>query len=154
LAGKARLTLGLAVGTCVLANCVLLFGSRQLLGLFGQSYAEQAAWSLRILGLGVFPIIIKEHYLAIYRIRDRITDALLPIMIGAFLELGAAALGAHLGGISGLSLGWVTALCVEAVFMFRVVYKTIRPIKVPVENQPQRYTSCQNESSTVTAGKK
>lgn len=154
MAGKARLTLGLAVGTCVLANCVLLFGSRQLLGLFGQSYAEQAAWSLRILGLGVFPIIIKEHYLAIYRIRDRITDALLPIMIGAFLELGAAALGAHLGGISGLSLGWVTALCVEAVFMFRVVYKTIRPIKVPVENQPQRYTSCQNESSTVTAGKK
>jgi O-antigen/teichoic acid export membrane protein len=126
LARKARLTLGLAVICCMLANCFLLFGSRQLLGLFGQSYAEQGTWCLRILGLGAFPFIIKEHYIAIYRIQDRITHALFPLMAAALLELGAAALGARLGGVSGLSLGWVTAECVEAVFMFRLVYKTAR----------------------------
>ncbi len=127
LARKARLTLGLAVVSCVLANCVLLFDSEQLLGIFGQSYAEQSIWSLRFLGLGSFPFIIKFHYVAIRRIQDRITDALLPIMTGALLEVGAAALGARLGGISGLSLGWITAVCVEAMFMFRMVYQTAWP---------------------------
>ncbi len=126
LAHKARLTLSLAVITCVFANCVLLFGSKQLLGLFGQSYAQQGEWSLRILGLGVFPFIIKEHYIAICRIQDRILHTLIPLTVGALLEVGAAALGARLGGISGLSLGWITAVGVEALFMSPRVYKTVR----------------------------
>ncbi len=65
LAYKARLTLGLAVIVCICANCVLLFGSKQLLGFFGPSYVQQGTWSLRILGLGVFPSIIKEHYIGV-----------------------------------------------------------------------------------------
>jgi O-antigen/teichoic acid export membrane protein len=125
LARKARLTLVLAVIACVLANCLLLFGSRQLLELFGQSYAEHGSWSLRILGLGAFPFIMKAHYMAICRIQDRIARVLFPLTVAAFLELGAAGLGARLGGISGLSLGWITVECVEAVFMFRLVYKTV-----------------------------
>ena len=127
LARKVRLTMSLAVFSCVLANCVLLFDSVQLLGIFGQSYAEQSIWSLRILGLGSFPFIIKFHYVAVCRIQDRITDVLLPILAGAILEVGAAALGARLGGISGLSLGWIIAVCVEAMFMFRLVYQTAWP---------------------------
>ena len=127
LARKVRLTMGLAVISCMLANCILQFDSEQLLGIFGQSYAEQSIWSLRILGLGSFPFIIKLHYIAVCRIQDRITDALLPIMTGALLEVGAAALGARLGGISGLSLGWIIAVCVEAMFMFRLVYQTAWP---------------------------
>jgi hypothetical protein len=127
LARKVQLTMGLAVFGCVLANCVLLFDSVQLLGIFGQSYAEQSIWSLRILGLGSFPFIIKFHYVAVCRIQDRITDVLLPILAGAILEVGAAALGARLGGISVLSLGWIIAVCVEAMFMFRLVYQTAWP---------------------------
>ena len=41
---------------------VLLVGTRQVLDLFGHSYAEQAAWSLRILSLESFPFIIKNHF--------------------------------------------------------------------------------------------
>ncbi|GAC1347859.1 MAG: hypothetical protein NVSMB27_14230 [Ktedonobacteraceae bacterium] len=141
LAHKARLTLGLAVIICVFANCVLLFGAKQLLGLFGPSYAQQGAWSLRILGLGVFPFIIKEHYIAIYRVQDRIRNALLPVTIGALLEVGAAALGGRLGGISGLSLGWITAVCVEAMFMAPMMYKAIRPTRTSAnKDQLQPYT--------------
>jgi O-antigen/teichoic acid export membrane protein len=126
LARKARLTIGLAVIACALANCVLLFGSGQLLGIFGQSYAEQGAWSLRILGLGAFPYIIKDHYVAIHRVHDRVSNALPLSMAGALFELGGAALGARLGGLAGVSLGWIIALYVEAAFMFRGVYTTIR----------------------------
>jgi hypothetical protein len=41
------------------------------------------------------------------------------------LELVGAALGAHLGGILGLSLGWLIAVCIEAAFMFLPVYHAI-----------------------------
>ena len=128
LAPKVRLTLSLATEISVLANCVLLFGTTQVLSLFGHSYAVQAAWSLRILGLATFPLIIKYHYIAVCRIQSRLAWAILPVTTGSLIELGAAALGAHLGGLSGLSLGWVIAMCVESAYMFPSVYRAVQYI--------------------------
>jgi len=45
---------------------------------------------------------------------------------GGLLELCAATLGARLGGLSGLSLGWIIAISIESVFMSRTVYQAIR----------------------------
>jgi O-antigen/teichoic acid export membrane protein len=147
---KARLTLGLAVITTVFANLILLFGSRQLLGLFGPGYAEQGVWSLRLLGMGAIPFLIKDHYIAICRIQDRIAKALLPLAGGALLELGIAVLGARLGGISGLSLGWVIAVCIEALLMSGRVYKTIRPTSTPTDQeQRQAYHLYHDEASAI-----
>jgi O-antigen/teichoic acid export membrane protein len=123
LAQQIRLTLSLSFATCILANCLLFFGARQILSLFGPAYAEQAAWSLRILGLGAFPVIIKDHYVAICRIHNRMAYAIKPIAIGALLELGGAALGARLGNLVGLSLGWVLAMTIEAVYLSPTVYR-------------------------------
>ena len=127
LANKVRLTLSLSAIAILLANCVLQLGTKQLLGIFGHIYVEQASWCLRILAVGAFPLIIKNHYIAISRIQGRMAHAILPIAIGTLLELCGAALGGHLAGISGLSLGWVVALCLEATFMSRIVYTAIRP---------------------------
>lgn len=150
LARKARFAMSLAVITCVLANSVLLLCSRQLLGLFGPGYAEQGVWSLRFLALGALPFLIKDLYIAICRIQDRIAKALLPLAGGALLELGLAALGARLGGISGLSLGWLIAVCIEAVLMSRRVYKTVRPISTPTDqDQRQLYPPYSNEASAI-----
>ncbi len=133
LASKARLTLGLGAVTAILANCIFQFATRQVLGVFGHIYAEQALWSLRILALGGFPYIIRGHYVAICRIQGRIRDTILPMAAGTLIELGAAALGAQLGGLSGLSLGWVVALCAEAVFMSRTVFKAVRPGEISID---------------------
>ena len=130
LARKARLTLSLALITCLLANCVIFFGSKLLLGLFGPGYVVQGVWCMRILGLAAIPFFIKDHYISICRIQDRIAQALLPLTAGALLELAASTLGARLGGITGLSLGWLLAVCIEALFMSRRVYKTIRPTSI------------------------
>src|SRR6266699_3208108 len=100
LAHKARLTLSLASVTCVGAACVLLLGTGQVLGLFGHVYAEEAAWSLRILALGAFPLIIKNHYTTLCRIQNRIRSAMLPIVAGTLIELCAAALGGRFGGLA------------------------------------------------------
>ncbi len=140
LAHKTRLTLGLASMASVLAACVLLLGTKQVLGLFGHAYAEQASLSLRILAFGSFPIIIKYHYVTICRIQDRIARATLPMIVGCLLELGLAVLGARLGDLPGLSLGWVAAVCVEALFMSRTVYKAVWPRDISTSiNRLQRY---------------
>jgi len=130
LARKARVTMSLALVISVLANCLLLVGTKQVLGLFGRAYAEQAAWSLHILVLAAFPLIIKNHYISICRIQDRIAQAMLGIVPGSLLELGAAALGAYFGGLSGLSMSWVAAICIESLLMLPTVYKAVRFVKV------------------------
>jgi O-antigen/teichoic acid export membrane protein len=119
--------------TAILANFVFQFATRQVLGVFGHIYAEQALWSLRILALGGFPYIIRGHYVAICRIQDRIRGTILPMTACTLIELGAAALGAQLGGLSGLSLGWVVALYAEAVFMSRTVFKAVRPGEISID---------------------
>lgn len=125
LARQIRLTLGLSFTISVLANCLLFFGAGQILGLFGPAYASQAAWSLRILGLSAFPIIIKDHYIAICRIHNKMGSAIKLIAIGAVLELIGPILGARLGDLAGLSLGWVLAQTIEAVFMSPAVYQAL-----------------------------
>ena len=130
LARKIRLTLGLAFIACLLANGVLLLGTRQVLGLFGHSYSEQAAWSLRILSLESFPFIIKNHYVALSRIRGQVARTTLLTIATGLLELAGSAVGARLGGLNGLSLGWFAAMCVEAVFMSRAVYKAAQFVKI------------------------
>ena len=108
------------------ANCLLQPAAKQMLSLFGADYAEQAVWTLRVLLLAAFPLVIKYHYIAICRIQDRIARAMLGMLPGGLLELGAATLGAHLGGLTGLSAGWVIAISIESCFMFRTVAKTVR----------------------------
>ncbi|GAC1381093.1 MAG: hypothetical protein NVS4B7_03560 [Ktedonobacteraceae bacterium] len=123
---KARLVLGLALVTCLLANCVLQLGSSQILELFGHTYAEEASWSLRILSLAAFPFIIKSLYIAICRVQNRLVGTMLPLAAYGLLELTCVAIGGHLAGLLGLSLGWLIALCIEVIFMFSTVYKVIR----------------------------
>jgi O-antigen/teichoic acid export membrane protein len=120
---KIRVTLGLSLLTSMFSSVLILFGATQILTLFGHIYAEQAAWCLRILALGAFPMIIKYHYLTVSRIHHQMARVILPVACGSLLELGIAILGAHLGGLVGLSLGWDAAVCVQAVCMFPVVYR-------------------------------
>ncbi len=121
LADRVRLTLKLSLLAGVLASSAVAIGGSKVLSLFGRVYADQAGSSLLILTLGVFPVIIKAHYVAIARLRRRLAQAALLFIGGSSLELLLAALGARMGGLSWLSLGLVIALCVEAAFTAPVV---------------------------------
>jgi O-antigen/teichoic acid export membrane protein len=127
LGNRSRLTLGVALLVCCAANVVLFIGARPLLLVFGHTYARDATWSLRLLGMAAFPLVIKSHYTALCRIQQRIVPALLPLAASAVLEIVVAAIGAHLDGLVGLSLGWLLVLLVEAAFMFRPVYNMASP---------------------------
>ncbi|WP_201375370.1 lipopolysaccharide biosynthesis protein [Ktedonobacter robiniae] len=110
LSQKTRLTVGISALTGVVTSGILVLAANLVLSFFGHSYAANAAWPLRILALAAFPLIIKNHHIAIRRIKDEITNSMLPIILGSILELVLATLGAGLGGGSGLSHEWMVAL--------------------------------------------
>ena len=125
LAQKARNTIMLSCVMSTLAISFLQLMAPVLLTAFGGSYATQAVTTLRILVLAAFALTIKNHYISICRIQDHIRRALLAILPGGMLELGAAMIGAHYYGLEGLSVGWVVAVYIEAICMLPTVYAAV-----------------------------
>lgn len=123
LAEKIRLTLRLSLLAVALGAGALIIGAKVFLQLFGPEYVDQATTSLRILALATFPGIIKSHYVAIRQIHGEITTAARLMGAGAALELVGAAVGGSLGGLTGLCLGWLLVICLEAVVTAPLVYR-------------------------------
>jgi len=121
LAQKVRMTLKLGLAFSLLAAGALWLGSGFVLGIFNHSYAEQATPCVRILGLGVFPWLIRSHYVTLRRLQNRTLEATLFVALGALLELLGAAMGAQMGGLTGLSVGWLLAIAVESSLMLPAV---------------------------------
>lgn len=125
LARKIRFTFFVSVVLGTLANGVLWLGAPLALSFFGPAYAEQATWALRVLGLGVYPLIVRDHFVAISRVHGRVRRAAAVVAAGGGLELVGAGIGAASGGLTGLTLGWLLASCVEAAVMAPTVYRTV-----------------------------
>lgn len=130
LAQRTRLTLSLSMAGGLVAAIVLILAADVILYLFNPAYAEQAATPLRVLALGVFPLIVKEHYVAICRVQAHAGNTVMVLAASGALELSLAAVGALAGGLVGLSLGWLLALTIEAVLMAGRVYRTIAPAEL------------------------
>jgi O-antigen/teichoic acid export membrane protein len=128
LSAKLRVSLGssLAIGLFVAVTCY--FASNFILALFSPLYAELAGRSFSILGLSIFPIAIKFHYLSIQRLRNRMLSASLLVWLGCVLELAGAIVGGTGNGLFGLSVGWLTGLCSEALLMTPVVLGALLPV--------------------------
>jgi O-antigen/teichoic acid export membrane protein len=131
LARKLRFTLGAATAIGIVANIAIFGGAALILRPFGVAYADAAAWPLRIIALGVFGLIIKDHYVALCRINSRLTGAIPLIVIGSVAELALAALGATRAGLTGLALGWLIAISAQAVLMAPTLYRTARGGQAP-----------------------
>jgi len=137
LAQRLRFTLLIAVAVGIGSSLFLALGSEQILLVFGGDYAHEASLSLKIFGLGFFPLIVRDHYAAISRIHGHLLKAARLATAGCILELGLAATGGVVWGLSGLSFGWLVAVAVQACFMAPTVYKATRyqytQVSQPVE---------------------
>jgi O-antigen/teichoic acid export membrane protein len=127
----ARFTIGLSflLGLVGIGAIQLLSGP--VLSIFGATYALHAGTSLRIMVLAVVPLVIKDHFVSISRLEGRLAQGAMLVSAGAILEVVGAAIGAHLGGLIGLSLGWVAMICIEAVVMFPAVFRVVAPAPSP-----------------------
>ncbi len=63
--------------------------------------------------------------MAVAQIYGQMIKAAKFMSAGVVLELGLAAFGAYLGGLTGLSLGWVSAVFVEGLIMIHPVYRIV-----------------------------
>lgn len=146
LATKLQLTLRLSFVLLLLTNAGIFLLADIILELFGPSYASQAAWSLRLLSLAALPMVIKVHYIALCRIHGTISSAIRIIAVGAFLELLLPIVGARIGGLSALSMGWLAAMSIEALLTIRTVaYATkekgkLIPLDLTIQRAEPQFT--------------
>ncbi len=123
---KIRFTLKLSFLIGGLGAAVLFIIAHPLLSMFGSTYAKQATATLQILAVSIFPVIIKTHYVAVSQIFGQMVKAAKIMAVGCVLELGLAAAGAYLGGLFGLSLGWVLAVFIEGLLTISPIYRMAR----------------------------
>jgi O-antigen/teichoic acid export membrane protein len=131
LSRQLRFSLKLSFLGAIAVNAVILPGAEQVLGVFGASYAQEAAWCLRIFTLSIVPVIIKTHYVAICRITNRVRNGLWLTGAGAMLELVFAYFGGQSAGLTGLSWGWFAAMLLQAALMCGVVVKALHSAPAP-----------------------
>ncbi|MBR0900650.1 hypothetical protein JQ616_37335 [Bradyrhizobium tropiciagri] len=89
--------------------------SQQILAVFNPAYPEIAGSSLSLLGFSLLGSTLKFHACTLARLTDRMLKAAPWFALGGALELGAAILGAKLGGLHGLVLGWTLAVSIEGI---------------------------------------
>lgn len=114
LAQRIRFTLPLAALVGVATNIVLFPAAQLILSLYGPQYAANGLWCLRLQGFAVFPLIVKDHFVNIRRAQQRTASAAWRTALGAGLEVLGAIVGTRLWGLTGVTLGWLGALVIEA----------------------------------------
>ncbi len=117
LAARLQFSLGLSAAGSVLAVIGLLVAAAPVLRLFGAAYAEEAAACLQVLAIGVLPLLVRDHYVAICRVRGRLVRAAVIAAAISALGITAAVLGAGMGGLTGLAAGYVLAAAIPAALL-------------------------------------
>ena len=125
LAREVRKTMRICLILAVVSAPFFALLSVFILGIFGHSY-EKAAGALAALGLITYPAAINAHYVAISRVRGRMQQAALWTAIGACLEVGLAAGGGVVHGITGVAVGVLFGLTIEAAILSPVVFGVLR----------------------------
>lgn len=97
-----------------LACAVFIFTySQQILAIFNPAYPKIAGSSLSLLGFSLLGSTLKFHACTLVRVADRMLKAAPWFALGGLVELCGAVLGAKLGGLQGLVMGWTLAVSIE-----------------------------------------
>jgi len=129
LSREVRKTMRICLVVALVSAPFFLLFSGTILAFFGPTY-EMASSALIIMGFNTYPVAIKAHFVAISRVRGRMKQAALWTMVGAFLEVGLAAVGAVTYGVTGAAVGLFIALLVEAVLYSPVVFGVLRKARL------------------------
>lgn len=126
LSRQLRITMTVSVVSAVIGSAALALAGRQVLGLFGPAYAEVGYPAIAILTLRAFPLLVKDHWIAIKRVERRVGTAALLSWAGVILQVVFAVIGAQQAGLLGLSIGWLAALVIETIVVGPTVLRSAR----------------------------
>jgi O-antigen/teichoic acid export membrane protein len=124
---KIRFTLRTSYLIGIVSALVIFLSAHALLSLFGPRYAQEAETTLRLLGLGIFPMTIREHYVAVCRIQKRFRTAIRITFLNDLIQISLVIVGALLAGLDGLTLAWLLAMSLEIVFTWPIIQAALRP---------------------------
>lgn len=121
-----RFTLGISALLAIVIAPIFYLLSGFALSLFSPADLS-ARVAMALLGLTVAPFAVKCHYVVVARVRGQMGRAARLTTGGAALEVVLASLGGWFGGVSGMALGWLAALCIEAILFGPTVYRAAVP---------------------------
>lgn len=106
---------GLLISLLCYAGAAAL--AKPVMTMFGSHYSAAGPGILRIIALGGFAFVVKDHFFALYRVQGRLGRAAFIALGGIALELAGAGFGSAVDGVHGLAFGWLIGLYVQAVYM-------------------------------------
>ncbi len=134
---RVLLAFRLSLAAGVIANLVTFVGADLLLSIFGASYAAEASGVLRILMLGVFPIIVNSLYIPIARLEGTLLRATLLELAGMAVELTCVTVGGRAAGLNGVAAGWLIGLSLSVIPLVPTVYRVARGSDDRREGMPE-----------------
>ena len=121
-----RLTLRWSLLAALAANLAVLPLGGWVLRVFGEEYADNGRTALIFLCLAGLGLVIKDHHVTIARMTGDVGREAGLVWVLTALEILGAALGALAGGLTGLAVGWLAAVAVEAVVYGPLVLRASR----------------------------
>lgn len=121
-----RVTLRYSLLISVAANVGIIVLGGLILKIFGAAYADNARTALIVMCLGGLGLIVKDHHVTLARVTDSVGREAVLIGVLSVGEIVGAAVGAKLGGLTGLSLGWAAAVLLEVVVCGPLVWRAYR----------------------------
>ena len=120
---------------------------------FGPGY-EIARMALIVMAIAYFPNVFKQCYVAVGRVNNRLRKAGAICSIGAGLEVCLTAAGGWWDGLTGLSLGFLAAVTLQAVYYVPQVLRALRADGQQAGPQgPSRVRSQDARSSAPSPGR-
>jgi hypothetical protein len=86
-----------------------------------------ARTALVVMAFAYFPIVFKQLYVAVARVGNRLRKAGAVCGTGAVLELCLTGVGGYFDGLTGVSLGFLAAVTLQAVYYLPPVLRALRP---------------------------
>jgi O-antigen/teichoic acid export membrane protein len=120
---RAALRVSLLLGGSVAVAIAALAGPA--MRSFGPGY-EIARTALIVMAIAYFPNVFKQCYVAVARVNNRLRKAGAICSAGAGLELCLTAAGGWFDGLTGISLGFLAAVTLQAVYYVPVVLRALR----------------------------
>ncbi|HKS98626.1 MAG TPA: hypothetical protein VJT31_03770 [Rugosimonospora sp.] len=130
---KVRLALCVAFGLGLPLSLLVAVNARSIMDIFGHEYAASAAGALRILALTYATTVVRQLFVAVSRVLNRVRRASGLALLAGVAEMVAASVGGHLGGLSGLALGLAGVFVLEALLMAPVVLRVVLPERSAAE---------------------
>jgi O-antigen/teichoic acid export membrane protein len=116
LAAKLRFTLRVTLLGGVAGVPFVIVAARPLLHVFGAQYAARATLPLVVMIAAYFGSVLKNNYVALLRIADKITKAAVYSTVTCFIRLAAMAAGGLAYGLIGVSVALLVSTCAEGLY--------------------------------------